>query len=126
MGDLSVVVLGAPRVRHGDATLAFPTRKALALLTYLAVEGGMHARGKLASNPPGPSCAPGRSRTSEVMSSTATANFSRACHCPRLLQRRDAPALSPRRADAVLHAGSANCWRAGDRGQRNYEVNMTV
>jgi DNA-binding SARP family transcriptional activator len=44
MGDLSLTLLGPPEVRHADQLLLFSTRKELALLIYLAVEGGVHAR----------------------------------------------------------------------------------
>jgi DNA-binding SARP family transcriptional activator len=47
MGRLTIRLLGAPQVRHADADVSFPTRKTLALLTYLAVESGPHAREKL-------------------------------------------------------------------------------
>jgi DNA-binding SARP family transcriptional activator len=47
MGDLSLTLLGPPAVRHGDHVLLFSTRKELALLIYLAVEGGVHSRQKL-------------------------------------------------------------------------------
>ncbi len=49
MGLLSFTLLGTPEVRHAGAVLTFPTRKALALLVYLAVEGGLHPREKLAA-----------------------------------------------------------------------------
>ena len=49
MSQLRVGVLGGPRVWHGEATLRFPTRKALALFVYLVVEGGRHSREKLAA-----------------------------------------------------------------------------
>src|SRR5262245_17123267 len=49
MAQLRVTVLGPPRVWHGDAPVTFPTRKALALLVYLAVEGGLHSRETLAA-----------------------------------------------------------------------------
>jgi DNA-binding SARP family transcriptional activator/tetratricopeptide (TPR) repeat protein len=49
MGQLRVVVLGRPQVRHGETALTFPTRKALALLVYLVVEGGLQPRDKLAA-----------------------------------------------------------------------------
>src|SRR5687768_11835285 len=49
VGRLMLLVLGAPEVRHDGRAIVFPTRKALALLTYLAVEGGIHAREKLAT-----------------------------------------------------------------------------
>ncbi len=47
MGDLCFTLLGPPQVRHGDQVLLFSTRKELALLIYLAVEGGVHSRKKL-------------------------------------------------------------------------------
>jgi DNA-binding SARP family transcriptional activator len=47
MALLSVAVLGAPEVRHGARSVVFPTRKALAALVYLLVEGRTHRRDKL-------------------------------------------------------------------------------
>jgi DNA-binding SARP family transcriptional activator len=47
MARLSLKLLGTPEVRHDGRVLTFPTRKALALLTYLAVEGGTHSREKI-------------------------------------------------------------------------------
>src|SRR5256714_3622355 len=47
MGDLCFTLLGPPEVRHADQVLLFSTRKELALLIYLAVEGGVHSRKKL-------------------------------------------------------------------------------
>src|SRR6266567_2305862 len=47
MGDLYLTLLGPPEVRHADQVLLFSTRKELALLIYLAVEGRVHARKKL-------------------------------------------------------------------------------
>ncbi len=44
MSQLQLSLLGVPVVKHGERTLTFSTRKALALLVYLAVEGGMHTR----------------------------------------------------------------------------------
>jgi len=49
MGLLRLAVLGAPEVFHAGRRLTFALRKAQALLLYLAVEGGMHPRGKLAT-----------------------------------------------------------------------------
>ena len=49
MARLSVAVLGTPEVRHGREALVFPTRKSLAILVYLLVEGGTHRRDKLAT-----------------------------------------------------------------------------
>ena len=47
MGDLYLTFLGPPEVRHADQVLLFSTRKELALLIYLAVEGRVHSRKKL-------------------------------------------------------------------------------
>ncbi|HKV01843.1 MAG TPA: BTAD domain-containing putative transcriptional regulator, partial [Ktedonobacteraceae bacterium] len=49
MGLLRLAVLGSPEVSHDGSRLTFSLRKALALLLYLAVEGGMHPRSKLAA-----------------------------------------------------------------------------
>jgi DNA-binding SARP family transcriptional activator/tetratricopeptide (TPR) repeat protein len=49
MGLLRLAVLGPPEVFHGESRLSFALRKAQALLLYLAVEGGMHSRSKLAA-----------------------------------------------------------------------------
>src|SRR4029453_682768 len=47
MARLRLTVLGPPSVTHADTASVFPTRKALALLIYLAIEGGRHSRDKL-------------------------------------------------------------------------------
>ncbi|HEX6554363.1 MAG TPA: AAA family ATPase [Ktedonobacteraceae bacterium] len=44
MSQLQLSLLGEPIVKHDEHLLTFSTRKALALLVYLAVEGGMHPR----------------------------------------------------------------------------------
>src|SRR2546423_10803129 len=49
MSVLRLNVLGPPQVVHNDRRLTFALRKAQALLLYLAVEGGMHPRSKLAA-----------------------------------------------------------------------------
>jgi DNA-binding SARP family transcriptional activator len=49
MSQLRVSVLGPPEVFHDDSRLTFALRKAQALLLYLAVEGGMQSRSKLAA-----------------------------------------------------------------------------
>src|SRR5947208_7293645 len=49
MDLLRLSVLGTPEVFHNDSRLTFPLRKAQALLLYLAVEGGLHSRSKLAA-----------------------------------------------------------------------------
>src|SRR5437660_8232616 len=49
MGLLRLAILGPPEVFHDGSRLTFALRKAQALLLYLAVEGGMHSRNKLAA-----------------------------------------------------------------------------
>src|SRR5204862_4703748 len=49
MSLLRLAVLGTPEVFHNESRLTFSLRKAQALLLYLAVEGGMHSRSKLAA-----------------------------------------------------------------------------
>src|SRR5437016_6041355 len=49
MGLLRVAVLGPPEIFHDGSRLTFSLRKAQALLLYLAVQGGMHSRSKLAA-----------------------------------------------------------------------------
>jgi len=49
MGLLRLAVLGPPEVLHDGSRLTFALRKAQALLLYLAVEGSMHPRSKLAA-----------------------------------------------------------------------------
>src|SRR5215472_9813713 len=49
MSLLRLAVLGPPEVFHDGSRLTFSLRKALALLLYLAVEGGLHPRSKLAA-----------------------------------------------------------------------------
>jgi predicted ATPase/DNA-binding SARP family transcriptional activator len=49
MGLLRLAVLGPPEVFHDDSRLTFSLRKAQALLLYLAVEGGLPSRNKLAA-----------------------------------------------------------------------------
>ena len=47
MAHLRLSLLGSPEVWCGGQALTFSTRKALALLVYLVVEGGTHSREKL-------------------------------------------------------------------------------
>jgi DNA-binding SARP family transcriptional activator len=49
MSMLQLSLLGPPEVRLGRQTLTFATRKTLALLAYLAVEGGEQPRERLAA-----------------------------------------------------------------------------
>src|SRR5215467_10050019 len=44
MSQLQLSLLGTPEVKHGEDTHTFSTRKTLALLAYLVVEGGVHPR----------------------------------------------------------------------------------
>src|SRR5258706_5077760 len=50
MSQLQLSLLGTPVVKHGERTLTFSTRKALALLVYLAVDGGTHPRKTLSES----------------------------------------------------------------------------
>ncbi|HEX6478187.1 MAG TPA: AAA family ATPase [Ktedonobacteraceae bacterium] len=50
MSQLQLSLLGEPVVKHDERTLTFPTRKALALLIYLAVDGGTHTRKTLSES----------------------------------------------------------------------------
>jgi DNA-binding SARP family transcriptional activator len=47
MGKLSLKLLGPPEVRHGGRPVRFRARKAVALLAYLAAEGGRRQRGEI-------------------------------------------------------------------------------
>jgi DNA-binding SARP family transcriptional activator len=47
MNRLSLALLGTPDVRQDRQLVAFATRKALALLVYLSIEGGRHSREKI-------------------------------------------------------------------------------
>ena len=47
MTTLHFSLLGHPELRYGNEPVHFVTRKALALLVYQAVEGGLHSREKL-------------------------------------------------------------------------------
>src|SRR5436190_18324012 len=49
MSLLRLNVLGPPEVYHEGSRLTFTLRKAQALLLYLAIEGGLHPRSKLAA-----------------------------------------------------------------------------
>jgi len=62
MSQLRFHLLGSPQVWHDQQRLTFSTRKELALLLYLAVEGGMHPRHKL-SLLLWPDSEPGRGRS---------------------------------------------------------------
>ena len=63
MSPLHLLLLGPPEVRLGGKPLTFPTRKSLALLIYLAVEGGSQPRERLATLL-WPESSPDRSRAS--------------------------------------------------------------
>jgi DNA-binding SARP family transcriptional activator len=46
---LHIAALGSPEVRLDEHLVTFPTRKTLALLIYLVLEGGMQPREVLAA-----------------------------------------------------------------------------
>src|SRR5215475_4385795 len=50
MSLLQLSLLCAPEVKHGERLVTFSTRKAQALLIYLAVEGGIHTRKMLSES----------------------------------------------------------------------------
>ena len=50
MCQLQLSLFGVPVVKHGERALTFSTRKELALLVYLAVEGGTHTRKTLSES----------------------------------------------------------------------------
>ena len=50
MSQLQLSLLGVPEVKHGEHLVTFSTRKAQALLIYLAVEGGVHTRKMLSES----------------------------------------------------------------------------
>jgi DNA-binding SARP family transcriptional activator len=47
MGKLSLKLLGPPEARHGGRSVRFRARKAVALLAYLADEGGRRHWGEI-------------------------------------------------------------------------------
>ncbi len=49
MTDQALYLLGAPRLEKDGENIAFDTRKAIALLAYLSVTGGVHGRDSLAT-----------------------------------------------------------------------------
>src|ERR1700704_56825 len=48
MGQIRMALLGPLDIRHAGEQLTVPTRKALALLAFLVVDGGAHTRQELA------------------------------------------------------------------------------
>ena len=58
MGLLRVNVLGTPEVFHDERRLSFALRKAEVLPLYLAVEGGLQPRSKLAADSAGAAASP--------------------------------------------------------------------
>jgi DNA-binding SARP family transcriptional activator len=90
MGQLVVGVLGTPHARHGDVALTFPTRKALALFLYLTVEGGLHARDKLAAMLwPDTDHAHGRAMLRYTLTGIRKALAQDSTHAPHVLVERD-------------------------------------
>jgi len=114
MGLLRLAVFGPPEVFHDERRLSFALRKAEALLLYLAVEGGMHSRGKLAAllwPDSESSIARNALRNALVLLRGLLADASAAGHS-HLLQKQELLGLNPqvpleRDLDVVLHA-----WKA--------------
>ena len=99
MGVLRLAVLGPPEVFHDESRLTFALRKAQALLLYLAVEGGMHPRGKLAAflwpdSEPHDARTALRNALSLLRSQLATSTAS-ACPHAHLLSEGDLLGLNP-------------------------------
>jgi DNA-binding SARP family transcriptional activator len=99
MGVLRLAVLGPPEVFHDESRLTFALRKAQALLLYLAVEGGMHSRGKLAAflwpdSEPHDARTALRNALSLLRSQLATSTAS-ACPHTHLLSEGDLLGLNP-------------------------------
>jgi DNA-binding SARP family transcriptional activator len=44
MAQLTIRLLGSPEIAYGERPLSFRTRKGMALLVYLLLEGGLHSR----------------------------------------------------------------------------------
>jgi DNA-binding SARP family transcriptional activator len=44
MAQLTIRLLGSPEITYGERPSSFRTRKGLALLVYLLLEGGLHSR----------------------------------------------------------------------------------
>jgi hypothetical protein len=103
MSQLQVSLLGEPIMKHGEDKLTFSTRKALALLVYLAVEGGAHA--KPSPNPSGQNWMPSMDAPPYVLPSSS---------CVSSLSARTVQAsrrtcwLSAIRLDSIRTAHS--CW----------------
>ena len=98
MGLLRLAVLGSPAVFHDGSRLTFALRKAQALLLYLAVEGGLHPRSKLAAllwPDSEPSDARKNLRNALALLRSLLADDSSAAHS-HLLSERELLGLNPR------------------------------
>src|SRR3712207_4936122 len=91
MSHLTFALLGPPNVRSDGRLVDFPTRKTLALLSYLAVEGGRHSREKLAALL-WPESEPAQGRTT-LRSTLALLRDALGEPLPQLLATRDSLAL---------------------------------
>jgi predicted ATPase/DNA-binding SARP family transcriptional activator len=110
-----LLLLGAPEVRHGGQLVTFPTRKALALLAYLAVEGRPQPREKLAALF-WPESDAERSRTMLRRTLAYLREGLRAADQPadtaHLLVERDMLGFEPSDAETDLHAVEGGWSRA--------------
>ena len=117
MGLLYLAVFGPPEVFHDERRLSFALHKAEALLLYLAVEGGMHSRSKLAAllwPDSEPSTARNALRNALALLRSLLADSPTAEHS-HLLQEQELLGLNPRAPverdlDVVLRA-----WQAAQR-----------
>lgn len=95
MGALGVSVLGPPQIHHDGHPLALPTRKALALLIYLAVDGRLHPRERLVALLwPRSSEAQGRSTLRSLLSGLRR-SLGEDGDAPHLIMQRAAVGLDP-------------------------------
>ena len=49
MSRINLILLGSPRIEHDGVSIKVDTRKAVALMAYVAVAGGVHRRDTLAT-----------------------------------------------------------------------------
>jgi DNA-binding SARP family transcriptional activator/tetratricopeptide (TPR) repeat protein len=105
MDRLRVALLGAPEVQLNDAFVTFPTRKTLALLSYLVVEGGAQPRERLvALFWPNSSSELGRAALRKTLAYLRQALADQAADTmtqPYILAERDTLRLNPAAASTV-------------------------
>src|SRR5258707_14888174 len=119
MGLLRLAVLGPPEVLYDGSRLTFSLRKAQALLLYLAVEGGMHPRSKLAAFL-WPDSEPHDARTAlrnalTLLRHQLTDSDASATPHSHLLSERDLPGLNPQAPCERDLEGGQQAYRAAQR-----------